>query len=259
MIYFFKMKRWLSMKDQKYFKYTKYVIGEIFIVIVGILVAIQLNNWNQKRLERIEEVKILKSIKNDLENTVHELQFLNEIRRIMLMATREIYEMAESKVINEKDLDSLIVLTFYTPTFNNKLGVIDLLFSSGKNNLIKNDSIKQFLIGWSGLIEDMTEEEDYGSLVFHNHYYPRVAKYLYLKDLDNESPGKSFISTEIPNRESYPELPFESDYEGLLRDKTFLNYLKHRANYTHTNRIESKSLIFKAEKMIKSIDSEINR
>ena len=259
MLPFFKKIRRNLIGNDEFHKYLKYAIGEIALLVVGILIALQINNWNDKRLERKEEVKILKSIKNDLDNTIHELQFLNEIRNIMLTASREIYEMADSQIFIEKDLDSLLELTFPTPTFNNKLGVIDLLFSSGKINLIKNDSIKQFLLSWSGLIEDMTEEEDYGTLIFHNHYYPTLSKYLYLKDLEGISPGKSFISTQIPKRKNYPELPFESDYEGLLKDKTFLNYLKHRAEYTYTNIIESQSLISKAEKMMKTIDSEINR
>ena len=98
---------------------------------------------------------------NDLENTIREFEFLNNIRDLVLNSTKEIYRVANSGEFEGHSLDSLMGLTFYRPTFNSKLGAIDLLFSSGKINMITNDSIREFLIAWPGLIDDMTEEEVY--------------------------------------------------------------------------------------------------
>mgnify|MGYP000168013709 CR=1 FL=1 len=64
MIYFFKMKRWLSIKNQKFFKYSKYAIGEILIVIIGIIVALLLHNWNEKRKDRDYFNKVLAEVEN---------------------------------------------------------------------------------------------------------------------------------------------------------------------------------------------------
>jgi len=47
-------------------KYVLYALGEIFLVVIGILIALQINNWNQNRIARIEEQKILKKIRVDL-------------------------------------------------------------------------------------------------------------------------------------------------------------------------------------------------
>ncbi|MDZ7614442.1 MAG: DUF6090 family protein [Flavobacteriaceae bacterium] len=47
-----------------------YAIGEIILVVIGILIALQINNWNNNRLEKLEEIKILISVKNDLKNTI---------------------------------------------------------------------------------------------------------------------------------------------------------------------------------------------
>jgi len=66
MIYFFKMKRWFSMKNHEYFKYTKYVVGEIFIVIVGILIALYINNWNEERKEQEEFNMVLVEVEKEL-------------------------------------------------------------------------------------------------------------------------------------------------------------------------------------------------
>ena len=259
MLPFFNKIRRNLIGNGEFYKYLKYATGEILLLVIGILIALQINTWNQKRLEHLEEVKILQSIKNDLENTIQELKFLNEIREMVLSATDEIFKMADSQVIREKDLDSLIDLTTYTPTFNNKSGVINLIFSSGKINFIKNDSIKEFLIGWPGLIEDMTEEEEMGRLEEHDHYFPTISKYLLLGGNYERSAGKSFISLQIPVlEENNPGVFLENDYAGLFKDKMFFNSLRKRAALHHRTLIESMSLISKAEKMINIIDSEIN-
>lgn len=224
--------------------------------MVGILLALQINTWNGQRLERKEEVKILRGIKKDLENTIEEFEFHNEIRSAVLDATKRIYTLANSDDFPEEELDSLIGLTFYRPTFNNQLGFINLLFTSGKINLIKSDSIKEFLIQWPGSIEDMIEEEQYALLMLQNHYYPVLAKYLVVQDLLDQGFSISFIGTEI-QEEGYADAPFESDYKGLIDDKLFLNHLRMRASHFAINNNESRALIAKGQEMIRVIDSEI--
>jgi hypothetical protein len=241
----------------RFFKYSRYALGEIALVVLGILIALQINTWNGQRLERNEEVKILKGIKKDLENTIQEFEFHNQIRSAVLDATKRIYTLADSNELPEEELDSLIGLTFYRPTFNNQLGFINLLFTSGKINLIKSDSIREFLIQWPGAIEDMIEEEDYALLMLQNHYYPTLAKYLVVQDLLDQGYSISFIGTEI-KEEGYADAPFESDYEGLMNDKLFLNHLRMRASHFAINNNESRALIAKGEEMIRTINLEID-
>ena len=76
--YFFKMKRWQSIKDHKVFKYSKYVIGEVFIVIVGIILALQLNNWNENRKNEILTRNLFKEIQGDLLVTLGQVQRAEE-------------------------------------------------------------------------------------------------------------------------------------------------------------------------------------
>ena len=58
-------------------KYLKYAIGEIILVVIGILIALQINNWNEHRKTRATEIIFLKNIKADLELNLVSLDALS--------------------------------------------------------------------------------------------------------------------------------------------------------------------------------------
>ncbi|MBN3520986.1 hypothetical protein JYB62_13335 [Algoriphagus lutimaris] len=248
------MKRIFSaLKD----KWPEYIL-EILVITIGILGAFALNNWNENRLEEKEEDEILKSVKKDLENTISEFEFLNVIRESILYGTRGILNFSNATELPKNELDSLLGLTFSVPTFNNKMGTIELLFTSGKVNLIKNETIKARLIAWPGYIEDMTEEEIFAVNLFHGLYYQTLTKYVVIDDLVTEVEVVSFFGGEAAP-ESFPRPPLESDYSGLLKDKTFLNHLRMRALNIERTNAETRDLIEQAKEIIQMIDLELEK
>lgn len=239
-------------------KYLLYAIGEILLVVFGILIALEVNNWNEERKGRAEEIEVLISVKKDLSNTIEEFRFLNQVREKVLYGTKGLFEMAGKEAIEKQETDSLIGLTFYRPTFNNKEGAIELLFSSGKINLIRNDSIRELLLAWPGLIDDMVEEEDYATTLFQDHYYPLISNYVVLDDIIGYAVSIAFFGTEIREMR-YGTLPLENNYEGLLKDRNFLNHLRMRATHMRITNGEVNDLITHASKLIGMIDHEITR
>jgi hypothetical protein len=85
MIKFFRSIRKNLLKEGKTTKYLKYAIGEIVLVVIGILIALQINNWNEDRKERIVEKDVLNDILTSLEqnnNVIHEsLAMLDDFDR----------------------------------------------------------------------------------------------------------------------------------------------------------------------------------
>ena len=65
MINFFRKIRKKMADDNKPIKYMRYAIGEIVLVVIGILIALQINNWNEQRIESNEEQLILLNLKED--------------------------------------------------------------------------------------------------------------------------------------------------------------------------------------------------
>ena len=63
------------MEQNKTGKYLKYAIGEIFLVMIGILLALQINNWNENRRGTTLEIDILKEVKNGLITDLEDAKF----------------------------------------------------------------------------------------------------------------------------------------------------------------------------------------
>ena len=81
MIKFFRKIRQRLLTENKFSKYLFYAIGEIVLVVIGILIALQINNWNNNRIEDQVETNILKEIlvnlKKDVVNMNLKIEFNN--------------------------------------------------------------------------------------------------------------------------------------------------------------------------------------
>lgn len=76
MIKFFRHIRKSLIEENQMGKYFKYAIGEILLVMIGILAALQVNNWNEERKQGLEEVKLLQEIRKDVAFGVDELKLV---------------------------------------------------------------------------------------------------------------------------------------------------------------------------------------
>ena len=69
MIPFFRKIRFKLAQDNKFLQYSRYATGEIVLVVIGILIALQINNWNEEKKTRKIELKLLEELRADLEET----------------------------------------------------------------------------------------------------------------------------------------------------------------------------------------------
>ena len=259
MIKYFRQIRYNLMEQNKTSKYLKYAIGEIILVVFGILIALSINNWNQKRLERTEEKIILSNLKEDFQSAVDEFKYLNSLREDVIKTAKAIYEVEIKNIENYKSsyLDSLIFRTMTAPTFNNQAGSLNVLLTSGKINLISNQPLKKSLIEWPGDVADMVEDEINHSNLYVDIYQNILDKYISWNDVFKQvnQNGLRFGETLVEAMEDNPIVT--SNYKLLLADKVFLNILKRRAIYCELTNDETTVLIDKAEKIITSINKAL--
>jgi len=79
MIKIFRNIRQKMLTENKFSKYLIYAIGEIVLVVIGILIALSINNWNENRKQSISEKEFITSVKNDLKQDKNFIQLIVEI------------------------------------------------------------------------------------------------------------------------------------------------------------------------------------
>jgi len=115
MINFFRRIRKKLADDNKPLKYMRYAIGEIALVVVGILIALQINNWNEERKERLDTAALMKntqiSIVEDIAQLNYQIELLNHLKNRSASALniieRDEILSSESKMILDSALLSI--------------------------------------------------------------------------------------------------------------------------------------------------------
>ena len=93
------------MKKNKTGKYLKYAIGEIILVVIGILIALSINNWNEERKLKIEEISHLLELKTNLEVTLVNFKEDTLFNSKSIEQLRKIEYYLEQDLPYSKDLD----------------------------------------------------------------------------------------------------------------------------------------------------------
>ena len=152
------------MEQKKTGKYLKYAIGEIILVVIGILIALQINNWNEKSNEIKQEQIILKQLKEDYKSNLAQLENKIEMRHKIIAQSLDILNIAsKSSNISSDSLSIQFATLFMDPTFD----PIDInLENTGDIRLIRNDSLKRLLSHWTSDVKAYVESEQ----IQHNHY-----------------------------------------------------------------------------------------
>ena len=98
MIKFFRKIRYNLMETGKTGKYLKYAIGEIVLVMIGILLALQVNNWNEERKTRQKEQKILLELKDNLEESLQSFQYRRNVTHREIRMIDRIFHSMDNNV-----------------------------------------------------------------------------------------------------------------------------------------------------------------
>jgi hypothetical protein len=153
MIKFFRKIRQNLLSEGKTGKYLKYAIGEIILVVIGILFALQINNWNIKNVQQKEGRKYLTSIKSNLvQDTLAMRLTVQNIKLTLktLDSTAGLISVNESILLKGPDITSAMLTTHNFVPENTS---IEDLTSSGKFNLIDNQKIAEQTLLYYNKIE----------------------------------------------------------------------------------------------------------
>ncbi|MBK7871755.1 MAG: hypothetical protein IPJ74_14290 [Saprospiraceae bacterium] len=156
MLRFFRNIRRRLLDSGKVQNYLLYAVGEILLVMIGILLALQVNNWNEKHKIYEKQKGYLLLIKNEMVNNLEAL--LREKQTLMstIHAQEKIINLMykDTNDIPEKELSALMGQSFSQDIeFPYENGALTELKSSGSLKDIANDSIRAMLASWEGKID----------------------------------------------------------------------------------------------------------
>ncbi len=153
MIKFFRNIRQTLIMENKTSKYLKYAIGEIVLVVIGILIALQINNWNEQRKEDKMGLQFLKGIQSDLEKDIILIDSVLKVNKqcFSLISSidsvfhkKKIYESEKhSDLFGRPDTLNFDLLFHRNISFRSINGTYKSIISDGKSSLIKNRQLFQ--------------------------------------------------------------------------------------------------------------------
>ena len=249
MIKFFRKIRQNLLMENKTGKYFKYAIGEILLVMVGILLALQVNNWNELSNQSKNELQLLRKLKKDINNDIKSIKKFDET-----YAKRE----ADGKLALElfykaktvKDMDSVIKLS--STSWNDLIvnnSTYDEMMNEGILYNMKNQELQDLITSYYLRVDvdkNHMKQVNNGQLemIYHN---PALYNYLFLERQLNEKqvPLDQIDTTWINNPSSLTYLAVSH----FLESNQILNFSWRRSVYGWT--------IEKAELLLKSINEEL--
>lgn len=234
MLKFFRKIRQRLITDHKFSKYLLYAIGEIVLVVIGILIALQINNWNQNRVNEIEEKRILTAISEELKLNKFLFYTGTGIQENKFLAAKSLLEEMQVKKEqpNNASIDKNIGMLTKRWLSGTPTSIYDALIGSGDLKLISSGELRFELAQLKSDQEFLRLLEEIQIKFEDDHLSP------FLNEHINRSEVRLSSKPELnddPRISDIPTTPFKSSYTLLLENKEFANLLVEFLE--HTSRV----------------------
>lgn len=226
------------MSENKTGKYIKYAIGEIILVMIGILLALQVNNWNENRKEAIAIKNVLIEIREDLINDKTELESKIQLRTEDFEAQNKLVELLEKKSeFNENIQSYLGHIILFRPVYSASKGY-ELLKEMNLGNLNDKELRVMLTRYYERNIPEVHQENTDDRFEFETFWLPYVRKH--------------FIEWEFGNY-AIPE-----DYTQIVNDRILLTTLKINSNNIESTLEAYKGALNTGKSLVELINKRIN-
>ncbi|PTM11001.1 MAG: hypothetical protein DA407_02590 [Bacteroidetes bacterium] len=153
------------METGKTSKYLKYAIGEIILVMIGILLALQVNNWNEDRKNLLLEADYYCKLLEDLNQDVIEIKNQIKTNELRIKNSNILISILQKPKFTQKEVvDAMVGSVYQTSyTFKPSLAAFEDIKSSGNLGLLKDLKIKNQLISYYSILEGLIDVIDVNS------------------------------------------------------------------------------------------------
>jgi len=250
MIKFFRKIRQRLLTENKFSKYLIYAMGEIILVVIGILIALQINNWNENRVNNNLQKQLLATLKIEFSKNQELLTEATTKHQSVVRLLEELNNTIapEPQEISNKRLDSLMFGLGWVPSYQPNDGVLNSIISSGRISLIKNNEISSMIASWNSNLKDYHISVGFGEKQLFEEILPYINNKYPIKNIIH------FFSVE------YDEISkFKYSKNTLLSDLGFESLVSNRIIDAKNALQQAETLYNLQNNIVKSIESELKR
>jgi hypothetical protein len=221
MIKIFRHLRKDFMESGKTWKYLTYALGEIILVVVGILIALQVNNWNEARKRDIESDRIMQVLHSEFTDNRKVLK-----ERIKDLDEANVYVGATLRLMNKDsaalqkvNIEKILSKSLKYGNYNPANSTLKELISSGKLDLVRDEALKKKLFDWLQLLEDTDEDFKNQDQQATTLLIPFLYKHISMQNLNKYNDLEVEDASELFDGDYYRvfhSLQFENLYQGKL-------------------------------------------
>ena len=197
---------------------TGRAIGEIAVIIIGVLIAFQFENWRGERELREQEIAQLYALHADFVENVNRLQGVIRRQEVVVSSQTRLLDVmhGHQDIPDEDILKKLVTDSFMFFRLEAVFGAYQALVSSGDLRLIRDRRLREALAEFAGTVGDGYEDEELG-------LHTRV------RLLSEMSASTEFLAVLDPSfRTTYATLPdsgYDPDFNELLNNREYRNHL----------------------------------
>ncbi|PNQ73744.1 hypothetical protein C1T31_05260 [Hanstruepera neustonica] len=209
MIKLFRNIRKSLLSEGKTSKYFKYAIGEIILVVIGILIALQINNWNEQRKEKIRASNYMERIEEDLNRSISRSENLLKLNKKILKSVTDTQKLLErGTALNDEEKKTVDYAFLWFPRTTYQMPSMltyEEMKESGDLHLIENIELRNELA------------EFYSYLQQVESVYEKLSQ-----DIESQFSVYNYQIRAYTNPETL-NITFKYDFNQLCQDTLFIN------------------------------------
>lgn len=204
----------------KFGTYSTYALGEVALIVLGILIALQVSNYNDIKKSKLREEKYLIALKDEMTRNLQVLKNERASLSQALAAQRKLGDVLKQKsdTISETYF-SFLLTTSFSPEFelDYENGIMTQLISTGGLSEIRNDSLRNIIASWQGSMVGLRKQEKELQL-----YRRNATQHL----IENGDLNTLFFDPLLEKDKNHKLYKPNNSNKSLLNDQVFENYIQ---------------------------------
>ena len=206
------------MLSGKFKSYLLYALGEILLIVIGILIAWKINNLNEIRKNRIVEIKIYESLYEELHTNLSVLDStIVRYNNSTLTLENSLRYVGASDNLSQETKDLIVQIKFRNTNLRNE--ALNSVNNTTKFEFLENESLKESIAGFPNEITVFNNQELKIRNIVDNRLKPVIEKHISLIDMLPENNKNYSQIRSLGKQSNYSELLNSREYQNTVIDQ----------------------------------------